>query len=72
MMRIRIYQKQELAKLYFPECSDHGATNSLLRMIKHCKPLMNELQTMGYNPHLKYFTTHQVDRITHFLGKPCD
>jgi len=70
-MRHRIYQKQELAQLYFPGRSAKVATNNLLRMIKYCKPLMLDLQALGYNPHLHYFTVEQIKRIEHHLGDPC-
>ena len=43
----RMYQKQELALLYFPHLRPHAATNRLLRWINQCGQLHSELQLTG-------------------------
>lgn len=47
-MKIKIYKKFELAKLYFPEQSKHVALNHLMRMVNHCPPLLEALRREGY------------------------
>lgn len=69
-MRHRIYQKQELALLYFPGRSAKVATNNLLRMMKYNKKLMVAIEELGYNPRLHYFTIEQVKLIDKHLGSP--
>ena len=66
----RMYQKQELALLYFPHLRPHAATNRLLRWINHCGELRRELQLTFYNTHARYFTVRQVDLIVYYLGEP--
>ena len=49
-MKIKIYNKFELAKLYFPSQSNHVAVNHLMRMINRCQPLVAALEYEGYHP----------------------
>ena len=43
--RVRCYDKNELAKMYFPKLSDHVSVAKLRRWIRNCTPLMEELAT---------------------------
>lgn len=55
-MKIKIYNKFELAKLYFPSQSNHVAVNHLMRMINRCQPLVAALEYEGYHPRDKTFS----------------
>lgn len=59
-MKIKIYKKFELAKLYFPEQSKHVALNHLMRMVNHCPPLLEALRREGYERLAKTFTMRQT------------
>lgn len=69
-MKIRSYSKQELAMLYFPSSDPRTATCHLMRWINRIPQLRKELQSTGYYPHSKYFTTRQVCTILDYLGEP--
>ena len=38
--RVRCYDKNELAKMYFPKLSDHVSVAKLRRWMRNCTPLM--------------------------------
>ena len=67
-MKIKIYKKFELAKLYFPEQSKHVALNHLMRMVNHCPPLLEALRREGYERLAKTFTMRQTLLIYEYLG----
>ena len=69
-MRIRIYSKQELALMYFPEAKPHTAVNHLMRWINRCGQLRSELEAAHYCPSNRHFTARQVQLIVDFLGPP--
>ena len=69
-MKIHCYSKQELAMLYFPDSDPRTATCHLMRWINRNTPLQQELQTTGYYPYSKFFTSRQVCAILDFLGEP--
>ena len=69
-MKIKIYKKFELAKLYFPEQSKHVALNHLMRMVNHCPPLLEALRREGYERLAKTFTMRQTLLIYEYLGEP--
>lgn len=69
-MRIRIYSKQELALMYFPEAKSHTAVNHLMRWIDRCGQLRSELEAAHYRPSNRHFTARQVQLIVDFLGFP--
>lgn len=69
-MRIRIYSKQELALMYFPEAKSHTAVNHLMRWIDRCGQLRSELEVAHYRPSNRHFTARQVQLIVDFLGFP--
>lgn len=71
-MRIRIYTKRELAKLYFPEAAPHTAVNHLMRWISRCEPLRQALNETGYQDRNRLFTPKQTGLICRFLGEPED
>ena len=67
--RLRIYRKNELAMLYFPESSKQTAMRNLGRWI-HCTPLKEELLERGYDKNRKYFLKHEVELILKHFGEP--
>ena len=69
-MRIRIYSKQELALMYFPEAKSHTAVNHLMRWINRCGQLRSELEAAHYRPSNRHFTARQVRLIVDYLGFP--
>jgi len=69
-MKIKIYKKFELPKLYFPGQSKPVALNPLMRMVNHCPPLLEALQREGYERLAKTFTMRQTLLIYEYLGEP--
>lgn len=70
VMKIKIYNKFELAKLYFPCQSNHVAVNHLMRMINRCQPLVAALEYEGYHPRDKTFSMRMALLIYEYLGEP--
>lgn len=68
--RLRIYRKNELAMLYFPESSKQTAMRNLGRWIQHCTSLKEELLERGYDKNRKYFLKHEVELILKHFGEP--
>ncbi len=69
--RIRPYSKQELAGMYFPEVEDPDRAVRKLRYMMHVnRPLMDELNQLGYNARCRYFTARQVGLLVHYQGEP--
>lgn len=68
--RLRIYRKNELAMLYFPESSKQTALRNLGRWIKRCVPLQQELRERGYDKNRKYFLKHEVALLLKHFGEP--
>ena len=63
--------KAALAHRYFPHLHNkHVAVNHLMRWIRRCKPLYEELLQLGYTHHQRSFTPRQAERIIFFLGDP--
>lgn len=69
-MTERIYTKQELALLYFPESTPVTASRHLMRWITGCPSLLELLYNSGYSKFSKAFTPLQVHYIFSFLGEP--
>ncbi len=59
-MKIKIYNKFELAWLDYPLQSKHVAVNHLMRLINHCTPLVTALRNEGYHPRDKTFSLRMV------------
>lgn len=66
----KVYTKQELAMLYFPDSTPRVANAHLRRWIQLNKQLSKLLYASGYVDSSKYFTTKQVEIILDFLGDP--
>ncbi len=64
------YTKQELALRYFPDATPAVASAHLMRWLRRCPPLMEQLRQSGYSKHDKTFTPIQVGLIIRFLGEP--
>ena len=68
--KVKAYTKMELAELYSPFSQGHAALQNLYRWMKRCKPLMEELETMGYNKYRHSFLKQEVQVIVKYLGEP--
>lgn len=69
-MVVRCYPKSELALLYFPELSADSAVRRLMRWIKRCTGLTDELLKLDYRPACHSFSAREVRLIVHYLGEP--
>ena len=67
-MKIKIYNKFELAQFYYPESSKHVALNHLMRLVNQCQPLLEALKQEGYKRLAKTFTMRQTLLIYEYLG----
>jgi hypothetical protein len=69
-MEKRIYAKQELALLYFPDRDPHTAVINLNHMIHRCPPLEKALKATHIGRFSKLLTPKQVRLIVEYLGEP--
>ena len=67
---LRIYRKQELAMMYFPDVSKESATRNLRRWVARCTELSKELEKSGFDKNRKFYLRHEVELIIKFLGLP--
>ena len=70
MFTIRSYGKAELALLYQPLSKPETAWKTLYRWINGCPMLVEELQSMNYNPRRRTFLKPEVEAIVKHLGTP--
>ena len=70
MFNYRPYGKAELALLYHPYSSPETAMKTLYRWIKGCPMLMQELESMNYQPRRRTFLKPEVEAIVRHLGEP--
>ena len=68
--RCRAMTKTNLAGLYFPDVNATTAKRHLRRWIAYCKPLSDELRSIGYNPAKHSFSRNEVKVIVKHLGEP--
>lgn len=69
--KVRPYSKKELALMYFPHMDDpHAAVRVLMRMVNNCRPLMAELEKIGYTKSVKTLTSKEVETIIAHIGEP--
>lgn len=67
---VKCYNKQELARMYFPDLTIRASVNKLRRWIRRCKPLMEEILVTDFHPKTKAFSVREVRLIAYYLGKP--
>lgn len=67
---VRCYDKEELARMYFPRLSHPVSVAKLRRWMRNCAPLMEELLAGDFHPKLKMFSAREVRLIVHYLGEP--
>ena len=70
MFQIRPYGKAELALLYQPFSTPETALKTLYRWIKGCPPLLQELESLHYQPRRHTFLIPEVKAIVKHLGEP--
>ena len=68
----RCYSKKQLATLYFPDTTPDTSVRHLFAWIKRCRPLMEQLLSLGYRPAQRVLSPAQVGVIIDFLGEPGD
>ena len=68
--KIKIYNKGELAMLYFPDRSKANASRMFLRWMNQCKGLIPELQKHGYGSPRRFYSHKEVEIIVKYLGEP--
>ena len=66
----RIYEKTELALLYFPRSEAKVALNRLKRWIKNNPELSEALDDCKVGKFAKYYSRHQVELIVDYLDEP--
>jgi len=62
--------KQELALLYSPDLTPHGAVNRLMRWVNRDPAFLAALERVGYRKHSKLLSPLQVGVFFEFLGEP--
>ena len=67
---IRVYSKVELAMLYNPGKCITPALQCFYRWIRMNKPLVAELEAVGYYKFRRSFTPREVRIIFKYLGEP--
>ena len=70
MFNVRSYGKAELALLYHPHSTPETAIKTLYRWIKGCPMLVEELESMHYQPRRRTFLKPEVEAIIRHLGEP--
>ena len=68
--RCRLMTKERLARCYFPEATRTAAKQHLRRWIERCRPLMDELRRLSYDPLRHSFLKPEVEAIVRHLGEP--
>ena len=68
--RIKAYTKMDLALLYSPHSGGAAALQNLYRWMLRCRPLMEELDGLGYNKYRHSFLKQEVAVIVKYLGEP--
>ena len=67
---LRMYRKQELAMMYFPDLSKESAGKNLRRWIHKCTELCREQEALGYDKNRKFYLKREVRLIVEYLGEP--
>ena len=68
--RLKAYAKVELALLYSPHSQGPTALQNLYRWMMRCRPMMDELNALGYNKYRHSFLKQEVAVIVKYLGEP--
>jgi hypothetical protein len=68
--KLRAYAKVELALLYSPHSQGATALQNLYRWMMRCRPMMDELNGLGYNKYRHSFLKQEVAVIVKYLGEP--
>lgn len=68
--KLQSYTKTDLALLYSPNSETAAAIQNLYRWMKRNRPLMSELQAVGYNKYRHSFLKQEVGIIVKYLGEP--
>ena len=69
-MQLRLYEKAELALLYFPNSTPKVVVNRLTRWIKNIPELYVALQRCNVAKNSHFYSRQQVDLIFQYLDEP--
>ena len=67
--KVRTYAHQELALLYLPHCTPHGASKKLSQWMR-IPTLRTKLEAVDYLPGQRLYYPKQVAVIVEHLGEP--
>ena len=70
MMKIRAYQKGQLAQMYYPWCGYRPALRRFANDLERARTLHDDLRRTGWHPANRIFTPMQVQLIFEALGEP--
>ena len=70
MMKIRAYQKGQLAMLYYPWCGYRPALRRFANDLERALMLKEDLMRTGWVPKSRVLTPQQVRLIFDTLGEP--
>ena len=68
-MKDQFVTKKELALRYFPDSDPHVAVNHLIRWIKGCQPLVDDLNATHLSRWAKSYSPKQVALIEKYIGE---
>ena len=69
-MKVRAYQKGQLAQMYYPWCGYRPALRRFACDLERALTLRDDLRRTGWVPHNRIFTPQQVQLIFDTLGDP--
>ena len=69
-MKIRAYQKGQLAQMYYPWCGKRAALRRFALDLERALTLCEDLRRTGWVPPNRIFTPQQVRLIIDTLGEP--
>ena len=69
-MKIRAYQKGQLAQMYYPWCDYRPALRRFAQDLARAHQLREDLRKTGWLPSCRVFTPKQVQLIFEALGEP--
>ena len=70
MVKIRAYQKGQLAQMYYPWCGYRQALANFKRDLERATELMDTLRRTGWDDRNRVLTPLQVRFIFDALGEP--
>lgn len=69
-MKIRAYQKGQLAQMFYPWCGKRAALRRFAQDLDRALTLKEELQLTGWSETTRVLTPQQVKLIVETIGDP--